>query len=202
MSSPYPVRRVLAAACLLAVPACSGEGADDSREAEQPRLADLRGQVVLPARAEFCDRIDIDALVAAVGKPAGTRHHDNGEPARLAPGVRDVAHEFGCLFRGEADAVARAWVFVPPVPPARGREIARSLAGAPGCRPVDAGGFGRPSTGRVCADDGRRTASYHGLFGDAWFSCSLESPGLDGPELRREAEAWCVSALRAAASPL
>lgn len=163
---------------------------------EPPSLEALRADPVVPGRASFCELVAADEVSAAIGGVARTRHYDNGARVRLAPGVRDVAHEFGCTYVGTDGQVARAWVFAPPVTRGQARNILAGLGGRD-CTELPARGFGRPGAGLLCAGQDGRVASYHGLFGDAWFGCSLTG---SGSSLPTDAERWCVATVTAAAS--
>ena len=123
-------------------------------------------------RAEFCSRVAPTAVEEALGGAAtSSENYANGDRAEVAPGVRDVAHEYGCTWTAADGTVARAWVFAPPVTPEQAGALRRAATGK-GCRPVpDAPAYGEPSVAVRC---GAETA-FHGLFGDAWLSCSLES---------------------------
>ena len=91
--------------------------------------------------------------------------------------MRDVAHEYGCSWRAADGTVASAWVFAPPVTAARAAELA--ARGRPrGRLPA---GHRRPGVRRSVGRGATVAASiaFHGLFGDAWLSCSLE-PAVPG----------------------
>lgn len=61
--------------------------------------------------------------------------------------------------------------------------------------------YGAPSVTLVCDDRQRRIATYRGLFGDAWLSCSLGLPGRPGDrELLDRTGRWCVAAAEAASA--
>ena len=98
----------------------------------------------------------------------------------LAPGVTDVSHEFNCTFDASTGAQARVWVFAEPVTTAVGRSIVQEARREPGCavRP-DAPTFGTPSVGTLCrtGSPASRAVTLRGLFGDAWLSCRLSTPG-------------------------
>lgn len=150
------------------------------------------------ARGEFCDLLDPDAVEEALSGPVlETAHYVNGQDASLAPGVTDVAHEYGCVFEGSSPAVARAWVFARPVQRAEARRLARGAKAAPRCREADSIGFGDPGVATICRPDRSSPVvqvRLAGLFTDSWFSCELSLPG--GPqragEVRRTAERWCM----------
>lgn len=199
---------VVAAVCLVGVSSCQG---DDPAPAATPSetstpLAELATDTLVVRRESFCPAVEPGVVEAALGgEPDAASSYDNGEPARLARGVRDVAHEFGCTWRGAEGTTARAWVFTPPVTARQARALARSTQSTRACSPVaDAPAFGRPSAAVVCRADGALEASYRGLFGDAWLSCALSVPasGADRAELAERADRWCAAvAIAASGSP-
>ncbi|GAB2975860.1 hypothetical protein [Nocardioides montaniterrae] len=162
-------------------------------------LRDFDTTTVAITRGEFCHRIPGAAVTAALGAAATSAHdYADGDRVTVAPGVKDVAHEYGCdLRKGKAEA--RAWVFAPPVTRARAAQLAE--AHARGCVvQKGAPAFGTPSVARLCAHG--HTATYAGLFGDAWLSCSLTVPtGPQGAALLDRAGQWCVAVAKAAETP-
>ena len=99
--------------------------------------------------------------------------------------------------RAADGTTARAWVFAPPVTQKRARALAGGASRGAGCRVAeDAPSFGAPSVAVTCETPQRTTTSFHGLFGDAWLSCSLSVAG-DGDLLER-AGRWCVTVADAA----
>ncbi|GAA4696999.1 hypothetical protein [Nocardioides conyzicola] len=194
------VRRtaVLIAAATLAL-ALAGCTSDDSDPPAQPRasstpLADFATDDVSVARAAFCPRIAPEAVAEALGaEPDGSEAWANGDRARLADGLRDVAHEYGCSWTAADGTVARAWVFAPPVTSARAAVLARQARRAEGCQSLaDAPAYGAPSTAVRCG----RGLAFQGLFGDAWLTCSLQTAATP-PDLDRTGR-WCVSVAQAA----
>lgn len=183
---------------------CSGSedpaAAPSATEVGTP-LADLETSELTVVRGSFCDRVAAPAVEAAIGgEPATSRAHDNGERLELGDG-RDVVHEFGCDYRAEDGTSARAWVFAPPVPPGRATQLVEAAVAPRGCRPDPrAPAFGRPSVALVCSGDGGVEASYRGLFGDAWLTCSVEVPSAtaDEGDLLGRAGRWCAAVLAAA----
>ena len=198
---------VVAVLCLVGVSSCEGE--DEPAPAATPTetstpLADFATDALVVRRDAFCSGVDPDGVEDALGGAAdASSSYDNGEPARVSPGLKDVAHEFACTWRAADDTVARAWVFAPPVTARTARGLARSAGTAAGCAVVSGTpAFGRPSTAAVCRADGQLEASYHGLFGDAWLSCSLTEPaaGADRDALVDRAGRWCVTVATAASA--
>jgi hypothetical protein len=151
----------------------------------------------------FCSRLADDAVEAAIGTVASTRHYGNGERARLTGGVRDVAHEYNCTFVGSSGDVARAWVFVPRVTRAQARALVGGVRRQAGCRLIDGQSFGSPGTGSICVRGSRTEAAYRGLFVDAWLSCSVTDGGrekISEKSLLKKTGDWCVQAATATAS--
>lgn len=213
MSRPLPL--LLAVPLALALGACTGS---DEPETEQPLpTIESARNAELPVRpGDFCDRIDERAVSAAVGADPEPAHYANGERAELAPGVTDVAHEFGCVFTSAEGTQARAWVAVPPVTAAQARRI------GPGKGCTDAGpGLGDPGFAATCTSPRGTTSVLAGLYTDTWFGCSLTEPrdttssGSAGdeaasdegasdeatPTAQQRLETWCAAAVQAAATP-
>jgi hypothetical protein len=134
------------------------------------------------------------------GAPVRSARWRNGQRAALAPGVSDVAHEFGCRWAGRRGAAASAWVFAPPVTRGEARRLRADALAVPGCRAVPGvPRFGRPTVAVRCTDHGATTVALHGLFGDAWLSCSVTAPTRSSTGLVDRSEQWCVSVALAAA---
>lgn len=199
------VATVVAAVCLLGVGSCQGDDEPAPSAAPSPSstpLAELDTATLVVRRDSFCSDVDPDAVEEALGGvPDASTSYDNGEPARLTRTVEDVAHEFDCTWQRAGGTVARAWVFAPPVTAGRARALAREAQTVPGCFPVpDASAFGRPSAAVGCRTGRTLEAAYHGLFGDAWLSCSLAVPvgGDSRAALVDRAGRWCVAVATAA----
>ncbi len=168
-------------------------------------LADYDTSVVALTRAPFCSRVPAAAVKEALGGEGGTRSsYRNGQSVELAPGIEDVAHEYGCqvVSRGTDGGELRAWLFAPPVTRSRATDLVAELADRPSCRRPDrAPAYGAPSLALVCPDGDRRWASFRGLFGDAWLACSMAAPSSVGvDELIDRAGRWCVAVAQAASS--
>ncbi len=149
---------------------------------------------VTVARADFCGLVPPSAAEKAVGGPvATTSDYVNGERSQVTDELDDVAHEFSCSWSGEDGATARAWVFAPVVTKKQARAMVRELGREKGCSTPDAESFGKPSVATVCptSADGQLRAAYHGLFVDAWLSCSV-SGAADEKALLDRAGEWCV----------
>lgn len=196
------VRRACALALLVtalvtALTACTS-GGDDPKADPTPTitsLSDLASEDPTIVRGEFCPRVAPGAIEEALGaEPSDSTSWRNGDRARVADGVRDVVHEYGCAWT-TSDGAARAWVFAPPVTTVRARELGRVATRAKGCRALsDAEPFGTSSVATTCGKADDAVTTYHGLFGDAWLSCSL------GGEDAERTGRWCVSVAQAAAA--
>jgi hypothetical protein len=159
---------------------------------------DTAGLVV--PRVSFCDRVaPVDAQRALGSEVASSSSYGNGDQTQLTARVRDVAHEFGCIWTAGDDTRARAWVFTPPVTLARARQLRRTAAG-PGCRVLTAASaFGAPSVAVRCREPGGLVrTTFSGLFGDAWLSCELDVAGPRVAGLTDRTGRWCVTVARAA----
>jgi hypothetical protein len=198
-------RRVAALALVLV--AASGCTSDEEPSAAPPSptatalsdLGDLRDSTVT-RDGEWCFVIGPDRIDEALGA-----EHDAGETwepgsrLRVADGVRDVVHEYGCRWTA-GDQVASAWVFAPPVTGKQAHRWGRAAAHAEGCQRVrDAERFGTHSLAVTCETDGIATTTYRGLFGDAWLSCALT--GTDAGSDSGRADAWCAAVAEAATTP-
>ena len=148
-------------------------------------------------RGPFCDRLDDADVEEALGGPvSGTRHYDSGDRVALATGLRDVSHEFDCTY----DAAHR--VAGPGVGVRRAGDHGRGPhAGArgPGREGLlggrEAPTFGTPAIATLCRTTGpvSRAVTLRGLFGDAWVTCRLSTPGPSGATRTvQRAEQWCV----------
>ena len=204
------LRALTLSALLTLVPVGIGVAlTDDStptREAapyEGTDLVDFDTSAAVVQRAPFCDLLPDEAVTEALGADAEPTTYANGEESEVLPGG-DVSHEYGCVFSAgeESAGDARAWVFAPPVTTARAEELVEATP-AKGCRPAgSAPAFGTPSVALVCASGDLRTASFRGLFGDAWLSCSLTLPaGAAGDDLLTRAGRWCVAVAEASSVP-
>jgi hypothetical protein len=203
--------RGLAAPALVAVLAagalggCTGDDPESETSATAPStpLASYATDDVTINRAPFCEEISNPAAEEALGGPvASSETYENGDRAKLTDGVRDVAHEYDCTYTAADRSTARAWLFAPPVDDERARELVSEARRTEGCRPQpDAPAFGAVSIALLCDDDTDATASFRGLFGDSWLSCSLEIPSgsLDDEELLDRTGRWCVQVAEAAA---
>jgi hypothetical protein len=147
------------------------------------------------ARAPFCPLVDDDEVSEALDADIdGTDSYEPGDTVRVAPGVRDVAHEYSCSFEGSG-AEARVWVFAAPVSTPRARGLVRELRGEQGCEAAPTGTtYGTPGLTRVCTGDGEVGASLRGLFGDTWVTCEVTDRGGPGDveAVESRAEQWCV----------
>ncbi|MCW2797280.1 hypothetical protein [Nocardioides sp.] len=178
----------------------TGQAPSKSRPGTPLSAYDTTGVVVL--RTAFCVRVPGEAVAAALGgEPDSSSSYTNGEPAELTGRLKDVSHEFSCSWVGTDGTVARAWVFAPPVTPARARDLVDEAVTARGCRSLDAAPpFGSPTAAALCRSGTGLQVSYRGLFGDAWLTCSIAAPasGTERAELTDRTGRWCVAVARAA----
>lgn len=203
LTSASVARWFVAALVVCTTAACTGSGDGPSEPSVAPgatALGDLDMLSVSIARADFCSSIpDASAEAALDGSVARTAHYGNGDSVEIAAGITDVSHEFGCRFVGEGGTEARAWVFAPQVTPAKARELAAELRRTKGCAALPrAAAFGTPSVAVSCTGKSGVTASYRGLFGDAWLACTVTRASDAG--LAEATDRWCSSVLLAASA--
>jgi hypothetical protein len=204
------VRRLLLATVLTALAVSGGvvvleEGgvlADEPTTTSTP-LASFDTSRVTILRTGFCDRMPDAAVSEALdAEPEDGVAYDNGDRIRLAAGVRDRAHEYGCSWTA-GDSTATAWVFAPPVPRSTADDLLREARGERGCEPIpETPAYGRPSAGLVCTTGPAQEVSFRGLFGDAWLVCRLASGDVSAGQSVEaavdRAGRWCVAVARAA----
>jgi hypothetical protein len=218
---PIRLLAVPAAALLvLGAAGCSGGGPQEpvtaptapSTPTPTP-LAQVRTTELTVGRASFCAQVAPDAVDGAIGsEPTRSERWRNGQRATLAPGVTDVAHEFGCRWTAGTGASAAAWVFAPPITAAEGARLRKDAADTAGCHQLPAvPRFGRPTVAVRCTDHtgkGATTVALHGLFGDAWLSCSLTEPARPtggptrGPSTASPSSAGATTGSSSAAAPV
>jgi len=179
---------------------------DDVRDDEPFRttaLEDFETTRLVVRRASFCSAIDPRQGEAALGTaPESEDSWSNGDRIELADGVRDVVHEFGCEYVA-AGTTARAWVFAPPVSKRRARQLVKAAedSATDRCSGLSGNRFGEPSSVTFCGSSGLLTATFAGLFGDAWLACQLEADTpVDDDDFADTAGRWCVGVLQAASS--
>lgn len=200
---------LVSAVAVVVVVATDPFGDEPAKQAEAPFTTTPLDQVdtrsLTVARASFCADVDPREAVAALGsEPVEVTGYDNGDEVTLADGLDDVAHEFGCQWQAADQSAARAWVFAPPVDRDRAERLVREAGRTQECESSATPAFGSPSVGLVCATDGGGTASYRGLFGDAWLTCELYLTPANGDvspaDLMDRTGAWCSAVARGAAA--
>jgi len=157
------------------------------------RLTSVDTTTLTVRRTAFCADLPAATAAAALGGPARTTSWRPGQRMQVGDKLTDVVDEYGCSWATASGAMARAWVFAPPVTSARADKLAHQKP--TGCTPLtpapaaaDEPVFGRPSSALTCGD----STLLRGLFGDAWLSCELASHDLD------LVGRWCVAVARAA----
>ena len=152
-------------------------------------------------REAFCDAVAPGAVQAALATvPTGSTSYVDGQAAQVTGQVEDIAHEFACGWTASR-VTARAWVFAPPVTRRVATDLVRTAQREEGCEAEpQAPPFGRPSVALVCRTTTGLQASFRGLFGDAWLTCTV-SGRLERSEATERADRWCVAVLDALAEP-
>ncbi len=166
-------------------------------EPKPPGVQDISTALVVD-RAPFCQNVDAAAVQSALGGQfTDSLTYGNGDRVEIGS-VSDVAHEYGCRWDGPRDLTARAWVFVPPVTLQEAKAMIKVSRSTKGCEPLK-GSFGAPSLGLACSGKSRQQASYRGLFGDAWLTCTLSAPAtMKAGKVARRTDRWCAAVALAA----
>lgn len=159
-------------------------------------VSDLDLTAVVSARAPFCDALEEEAVEPVLGgEPVVTDSYASGDRTELAPGLRDVAHEFSCYFeRGprKRKRTARAWLFAQSVSQEEAGRLVRSRS-SPLCRAAGELSFGDPGLVQSCSTGDRRRVTAAGLFGDGWLTCQATAPvDHDEAALLEVTQRWCA----------
>ena len=181
---------LLAAAALLT--GCAHDPGPTTAKAPPTPIAKLNTAAMRLARVEFCSRVPSgavkDALGSAKWRPAA---YHNGDRTGIN-GITDTVAEDGCAWAAATGtALARAWVFAPPVDRRLARSIVAEARHHDGCRLVRGPAFGDPSLTQVCRDSDGIRVRHAGLFDTTWLSCEV-SDSAPAREVRARADAWCV----------
>lgn len=158
-------------------------------------------------RTQICELLSDDGVKEALGGPiAGTDHYGNGDEVEVAPGLVDVSHEYGCVYRAKSGDNARVWVFARPVARSEARTLVRRARHGRDCAFPKPLGFGSPGLTSVCELASTRSGPDHaaatvrtrleGLFGDTWVGCEvaepLEGSSGSGGDVVQRAVSWCT----------
>ena len=209
-----PVRFLLVAGLATVGVVVAGVVALGGRDEPAPRpepfattaLAGYDTSTAVVVRAPFCEAVDDRQVDAALGEVPAVQAWESGDEVDVGSGTADVVHEFGCRYATGDGSTAQAWVFAPPVDAAQAKRLARSAARAPGCVSGTEPAFGDPTLALTCTgtgtgeDAGTVSASFRGLFGDAWLVCEVSLTGGESADLVDRAGRWCVGVLQAASS--
>ena len=193
---------LVAALSLVGISSCQG-GHDKPTPSGTPTevstpLESMSTEGLVVQRDAFCSGIGPHALQDALG---GSDYHgksyNNGDPARLTAGTKDVAHEFDCTWSTGDGTVARAWVFAPPVRRIQAKQLAKASL-RPGCSAAHGAAYGAPSVATRCGTRKGIEEGYFGLFGDAWLSCTLSARKPEPADLAERTSRWCAAVVKAA----
>lgn len=148
------------------------------------------------ARADFCSRIAKPAIRTALD---GAAVYDEtwapGKDADVRGGAHAAGAEFGCAWTAKDGTSATAWLFAGPVTADDAATLVKQARD--GCEPkwMRAPG-GKPAVTVQCINDDDTVTRTQALYGDAWLSCSLQTPGIL-TRLDRAAD-WCDAVRKAA----
>ena len=192
-------RALLIVAALLVVTGCGGSSSTPPPPSPTPINHLTTGGMKLP-RLDFCGLLPDQAVTTALGgKAEDEKKYGNGDRPSEDGVPHDVLHEIGCVWTGSGGWAARAWVFAQPVEAPLARRVVGAAKREDGCRTPSGPAFGDPSYTQMCGDnDGTQRVRHAGLFGQTWLSCEVAGPrNADAEQVRRRADAWCVSVANA-----
>lgn len=181
---------------------CSGSS--DTPDPEQPTpstdVSDIDLTGVTATRASFCGALDAASVAEVLGgEPQRSDSYESGERVELAPGLRDVAHEYSCLFE-RGPRTARAWLFAQPATSQQARDWIEERNRDDRCRPAGDLAFGDPGLVQSCAQGTRRRVTAVGLFGDGWLTCQATAPrSAPEAELLEQTQRWCAEVAQSTA---
>lgn len=174
-----------------------------------PSDADLDLSRLPVPRTQFCDVLPKSDVAKALDGPVTrTDHYGNGDEFEVRPGYRDVSHEYGCVFEGDADTAAKVWVFARPVSSREAGMLVRRERRQRDCAFPDSIRFGAPGLASVCEVPGAKAsapavrARLEGLFHDSWLACEVSEPLQRGSrvDVLQRAEDWCTGVVTTVAA--
>lgn len=180
-------------------------GSSDTPDAESPSatttaLSDLDLTGVVATRASFCDALDVESVADVLGgEPDRSDSYESGQRVELAPGLRDVAHEYSCFF-GRGSRTARAWLFAQPATARQAEGWIEERRADDRCRAAGELAFGDPGLVQSCTQESRRRVTGVGLFGDGWLTCQATAPSsVPEGDLLEQTQRWCAEVAQATA---
>ena len=190
---------------LLTLAACTDDAppapppAETSATPTPTALSDYDTDGLTLQRTDFCERVAAAVVDAALASADGVVEILGWVPGDRLPGSREVGNEFGCQWAAGTDGddvvTARAWIFAPPVTPARAADFAAETVGTKCRRLRSAPALGDHSVAQRCTlNTGSELVGVQGLVGDAWVACEISGPS--DIESDRVGE-WCVGVLEA-----
>ena len=187
MRTSRPLLALLVAVGLTGLVGCTGEESAPAPVVPTTvAVEDIDLSGVRAVRADFCERLDEEAIGAVVGgEPRKSDSYSKGDRREVSPGVVDVVNEYGCTYR-RGKRVAQAWLFAQPVTKDDARALLAERRTTKGCRPAGDLEFGTPGLVQQCEGDGVRRTTMAGLFGDGWLTCEAQAP-------LEDAQRWCAA---------
>lgn len=192
-------------AALLGLSGCGNDtdeptttASDSAGASDSPTASTSPSETAAPssARTDFCAQIPRPAIRTALyGAAIYDEAWTPGKDADVRGGVHAAGAEFGCAWTAKDGTTVTAWLFAAPVSADEGATLVKK-AGA-GCehKKVRAPGADAAVTVQCISDDDTVTRT-QALYGDAWLSCSLQTPGIL-TRLDRAAD-WCDAVREAA----
>lgn len=192
-----PLLTALLVTALVGLAGC-GDSSDDPATTATDAAGTPSGSasaIPTSARTDFCSQIPMSAVKTALD---GTSVYDEtwepGTDAEVMGGAHDPGSEWGCEWTAKDGTTVTAWLFASPVSSQDAARLVKKARG--GCEEQKVARHGRPSVTVQCINDDDTVTRSQALFGDAWLSCSLQTPGIL-TRLDRAGD-WCAAVRQAA----
>jgi hypothetical protein len=173
----------------------SDTASETAAASESPTPSESASAAPTSARTDFCAQIPPAAVqTALLGKSIYDEVWKAGDHAEVIGGVHDEGAEFGCAWTAKDGTTVTAWLFAAPVSADEATTLAHKARA--GCAQRKIPSPGDPSVTVQCIYDDDTVTRTQALYGDAWLSCSLQTPGIL-IRLERAAD-WCAAVRQAA----
>jgi hypothetical protein len=202
--SPLRALPALALVTALALAGCGSDseapstGSDPDAVSDTPTASPSESASAVPqsARGDFCASISKAAIRTGIeGKSVYDESWEPGQDYDTVGGVHAQGAEWGCAWTAKDGTSVTAWLFAEPVTSADATKLAKKARAGCEQKKVRTPGADVGVTVQCISDDDTVTRT-QALYGDAWLSCSLQTPGIL-TRLDRAAD-WCDAVRKAA----
>ncbi|MDF1602918.1 hypothetical protein [Nocardioides sp. YIM 152315] len=191
---------VVLTTALLGLAACGDDTGEpttsaDTTASETPTPSESASAAPTSARTDFCAHIPRAAIEEAIlGKSIYDEVWNAGDKFEVVGGAHQEGAEFGCAWTAKDGTSVTAWLFASPVSADEAATLVQQARD--GCARRKVPTPGDPAVTVQCINDDDTVTRTQALYGDAWLSCSLQTPGIL-TRLSRAAD-WCAAVRDAA----